>query len=80
MVKESAVSPESYEKQDGKHLQHFPFFIQKTIEQHGGVFKTNTKHTPHMEVDGRVITGQNHLSCKMVAQKVLEVLKNQSSK
>ena len=71
--------PESYEQKNGKHLKHFPFFIQKTIEERGGTFKVGKKNTAHIEVDGNVITGQNHLSCKMVAQKVIETLQNQKS-
>lgn len=66
--------PESYENQEAPHFSHFPFLIQKTIEAHGGKFKKGKRNTAHVEVDGRLVTGQNHLSSTPVALKMIELI------
>lgn len=67
--------PESYERQDYDYFKTFPFLIQKTVEERGGKFVVAPKNTPFMQAQDRVVTGQNHLSAKLVAEKILEVLK-----
>lgn len=81
LVKGKTVSgyPEAYERKDADYFKEFPFLIQKTIEERGGTFKVAPRNKPHMEAYGNLITGQNHLSCKLVAQKVIETLKNKRS-
>lgn len=66
--------PEAYENQTKAYFKEFPFLIQKTIEQRGGSFFYSEVNTPHIEVDGRIVTGQNHLSSPLVAQKMVEML------
>ncbi|MDT0581108.1 nuclear transport factor 2 family protein [Brumicola blandensis] len=66
--------PEAYENQSKAYFKEFPFLIQKTIEQRGGRFFYSEMNTPHIEVDGRIVTGQNHLSSPLVAQKMVEML------
>lgn len=72
--------PDSYERKDADYFKQFPFHIQKTIEERGGTFKFSPRNTPHLEVHGNVITGQNHLSSKLVALKIIETLENKKSK
>lgn len=69
-------SPDSFEKKDGEYFKHFPFLIQKTIEERGGTFKFSARDVSHVEVDGRVITGQNYQSSSGVASKIIELLEN----
>lgn len=64
--------PDSFEKQDGEYFKHFPFLIQKTIEERGGDFKFSKRNESYVEQDGRIITGQNFQSSKGVALKVME--------
>ncbi len=66
--------PESYEKQDAEYFKQFPFLIQKTIEERGGTFKFSAQDVPHVETDGRIITGQNYQSSSGVAQKIIEMI------
>lgn len=66
--------PDDYENTEGEYYKHFPFLIKKTIEERGGTFKFSEKGTPHLEVDGRIVTGQNHLSAKLVAEQIVEML------
>jgi len=69
--------PEEYENKSKSHFKTFPFLIKKTIESRGGEFKFSPRNTVHVEVDGRLITGQNYLSSKLVAQKIIEALNKQ---
>lgn len=66
--------PEEQEDQEREYFKQFPFLIGKTIEEHGGDFKFSKGWTPHLEVDGRLITGQNPPSVGMVADKIIEFL------
>ncbi|MEM5565114.1 nuclear transport factor 2 family protein [Psychroserpens sp. AS72] len=66
--------PEAYEKEDAEYFKQFPFLIQKTIEERGGIFKYSPRNSVHVEVQGNVITGQNYLSSKYVALKIIENL------
>ncbi len=52
----------------------FPFQIQDTIEKRSGVFKYGARNQAHIEVDGRIITGQNYLSSVLVAEKIIDLL------
>ncbi|WP_218156518.1 nuclear transport factor 2 family protein [Pseudoalteromonas denitrificans] len=70
--------PEAYENQNAEYFKQFPFLIQRTIEDRKGIFKTSAKGEPHVEVDGRIITGQNHLSSVLVAQEIINLLKNKT--
>lgn len=76
LVKDRRISgyPESFENQSKAYFKEFPFLIQQTIEQRGGQFFHSPRNTPHVEVDGRIITGQNHLSSAPVAEKMIEIL------
>lgn len=78
LVKGKKISgyPDSWEKKDADYLKHFPFLIQKTIEERGARFNFSSKNTSYVEVDGRIITGQNFQSASDVAQKVIETIQN----
>lgn len=66
--------PEAYEAKDREYFKEFPFLIQKTIEDRGGKFFVAKRNNAHVEVDGRIVTGQNHLSSPLVAKKMIELL------
>jgi len=66
--------PDVYENSTGEAFKHFPFHITATIEKHGGDFNYSPRSTPHIESDGRVITGQNYLSSALVAQKIIQMI------
>ena len=76
LVKGRKISgyPESFENQSKAYFQEFPFLIQQTIEQRGGDFFHSKRNVAHVEVDGRIVTGQNHLSSPLVAKKMVELL------
>ena len=76
LVKGKRVSgyPDIYENKTKTYFKQFPLLITKTIEANGGIFKYSSRNTSHVEVDGRLVTGQNHLSSKGVAIKIVEIL------
>lgn len=66
--------PDSFEKQDGEYFKHFPFLIQKTIEERGGIFKFSKRNESYVEQDDRIVTGQNFQSSNGVALKIIELI------
>ena len=67
--------PEEHEDRDAPYLKEFPFLIRKTVEARGGLFSAINSYDPYIQVDGRVVTGQNYASAKPVAEAVVEVLR-----
>ncbi|PCH74872.1 MAG: peptidase [Flavobacteriaceae bacterium] len=66
--------PDSFENKEAEYFKHFPFLIQQTLEERGGVFKFSKRNVSHVEVQGNLITGQNYLSSKDVALKMIKNL------
>ncbi|UAM97143.1 hypothetical protein K8354_12540 [Polaribacter litorisediminis] len=66
--------PDAFEREGAAYFEQFPFLITKTIEKRGGHFKYSPRNSVHVEVDNRFITGQNYLSSKSVALKIIEQL------
>ena len=67
--------PDAYERKEGDYYKQFPFSIDGLIKKRGGVFKYSERNVPHVEVDGRLVTGQNYVSSEPVAKKIIEILK-----
>ncbi len=70
--------PEDYEDRTAAYFQHFPILIRQTIEQNGGLFKAPDPEKPHVEIDGRLVTGQNYPSAPLVANAVVHLLQQKS--
>lgn len=70
--------PEQHEDQAAAYFKEFPFLIGRTVKARGGIFHQVDSDAPFIQVDGRVVTGQNYASAAPVAQAVLEVLRNAS--
>lgn len=71
--------PEDYEDQSAAYFKHLPFLMRQTIEEHGGLFKAPDPEKPYIEVDGRLVTGQNYPSAPLVASAVVKILQQQTS-
>ena len=67
--------PEEHEEQGAAYFKQFPFLIRETVETRGGSFRVRDRDQPHIEVDGRVVTGQNYPSAEPVAEAVVEILR-----
>ncbi len=70
--------PDDYENPNKPYFKTFPFLIKKTIEERGGTFKFSKPGKPHVEVDGKLVTGQNYNSSKSVALKIIEMLNQEN--
>lgn len=66
--------PEDYENKSRPHFKTFPFLIKKTIEERGGKFVFSERNAEHVQVDGRLVTGQNYVSSKAVALKIIAMI------
>lgn len=66
--------PDEYENKTKPYFKTFPFLITQTIEERGGSFKYAPREQSHVEVDGRLVTGQNYKSSKGVSEKVIELI------
>ncbi|WP_286264611.1 nuclear transport factor 2 family protein [Thalassotalea atypica] len=69
--------PDEYENQSKAYFKQFPFKITETIEHHGGTFHYSPRNKKHVEVDGRIVTGQNYLSSASVAQEIINIIEAQ---
>ena len=67
--------PEEFERQDAAYFKEFPFLIRQTVESRGGTFLTSARDKGYVVVDGRLVTGQNYLSAKQVAEAVVDILR-----
>lgn len=72
--------PEEHERQGEAYFKQFPFLIRKTVEARGGLFHALDGDQAYIEVDGRLVTGQNYASAKQVAQAVVEILRRQAGR
>jgi len=66
--------PDDFENKDKPYFKTFPFSIEETILKRGGKFYFSDRDKSHVEVDGRLITGQNFLSSKEVSLKIIELI------
>lgn len=67
--------PEQHEQQDAAYFKQFPFLIGQTVRARGGAFHAVDGEQPHIQVDGRLVTGQNYASAAPVAEAVVAVLR-----
>jgi len=77
VVKNKRVNgfPEDHEKKDRAYFKSFPFLIGETIEKHGGkFFHSNSPLEAHVEVDGRLVTGQNPASVPKLVNEVIKIV------
>lgn len=66
--------PEDHEKKKKAYFKTFPFLIRETVESHGGIFKFSEPRKEHVEVDGRLVTGQNPQSTVKLAEEIIKLI------
>jgi putative intracellular protease/amidase len=54
---------------------HMPFSLQDRMAQEGADFVAGPDHEPHVEVDGRLVTGQNPASATVTAEAFLNIVR-----
>lgn len=71
--------PDLFENKAGEYYKEFPFSIEEAISDHGGVFQYSKEGWDgYIEVDERLITGQDPTSSASVAQKIVDTLNKAS--
>ena len=67
--------PDKFERMNASYYQEFPFSIEQQLKKNGGKFSYSQKNrAQYYQVDGRLITGQDPSSAKIIAQKIIETL------
>jgi putative intracellular protease/amidase len=67
--------PDKFERLGAAYYKEFPFSIEQVLIKNGGKFSYSQKNRDqYYQVDGRLVTGQDPSSAKIVAQKIIEIL------
>ena len=67
--------PDKFERLGAAYYKEFPFSIEHVLIKNGGKFSYSQKNRDqYYQVDGRLVTGQDPSSAKIVAQKIIEIL------
>ncbi|GAB4233820.1 MAG: type 1 glutamine amidotransferase domain-containing protein [Ekhidna sp.] len=68
--------PDLFENKEAEYFQQFPFSIEEQVKANGGVFNYSEEGWDgYLEIDGRLITGQDPTSSALVAKAVVKSLK-----
>jgi putative intracellular protease/amidase len=51
-----------------------PFLLEDVLKERGGLFSKGADWTPYIQVDGKLVTGQNPASSETVAEALLKLL------
>ncbi|WP_082118693.1 nuclear transport factor 2 family protein [Tenacibaculum mesophilum] len=76
VVKNKRVNgvPEDHEKKEKEYFKSFSFLIRKTVEYHRGKFFFSDVADEHLEVYGRLVTGQNPASVPKLVREVINII------
>src|SRR5664279_156444 len=53
-----------------------PFLLEDRLKERGGLYRNGADWTPHVEVDGKLVTGQNPASSGPAAKELLRLLRS----
>lgn len=68
--------PDIFEDKEAQYFQQFPFSIEEQVKANGGIFNYSEEGWDgYLEVDDRLITGQDPTSSAAVAKAVVKALK-----
>ena len=56
-------------------IKHIPFLLETKITENGGILSSTDTTLPCVNVDERIVTGQNSASCEDVAIEMLSLMK-----
>ncbi len=68
------------EEEAGGMTNVVPFLLESKLKERGATHIAAPNKTENVQVDGRLITGQNPASARLVGIKILELLKSQLSR
>ncbi len=71
--------PDIFENKDREYFKQFPFSIEEQVIRNGGMFSySKDGWDGFLEVDGRLITGQDPTSAALVAREVIKALNDRN--
>jgi putative intracellular protease/amidase len=77
LVKEKKITSFTDEEEREMQLdQHMPFLLESKLREKGGIFVSGEKWTDFSIRDGDLVTGQNPMSSRSTAEKVIEAIEN----
>ena len=77
LVKGRRVTGFSNEEETAVHLENVvPFLLEDRLKERGGIYTKAANWTPHVEVDGLLVTGQNPASSTSGAEALLKLLRS----
>ena len=53
-----------------------PFLLEDRLKQRGGIYNKGASGAPYVQVDGKLVTGQNAASAAPAAQALLKLLRS----
>jgi putative intracellular protease/amidase len=53
-----------------------PFLLEDRLKERGGLYSNGADWAPYVQVDGKLVTGQNPASSRLVAQELLKLLRS----
>lgn len=72
--------PDLFENKEAPYFREFPFSIEEQIQRNGGIFNFSSDGWDgYLEVDEKLITGQDPSSSALVAQAVISRLQSKSN-
>ena len=76
LVKGKRVSGFTNEEEEAVGLTKVvPFLLEDRLKQRGGIYKKGANWAPFVQVDGKLVTGQNPASSGPAAQELLKLLR-----
>jgi putative intracellular protease/amidase len=76
LVRGKHVAGFSNDEEDTGGLTKFvPYLLEDMLRERGAIYSKTEKYTPHIQVDGRLITGQNPASASSAAEALLKLLR-----
>jgi putative intracellular protease/amidase len=52
-----------------------PFLLEDRLKERGGLYSKGADWAPYVQVDGKLVTGQNPASSRLAAQELLKLLR-----
>ena len=75
LIKGKKVNSFTNSEESNKDL--LPFLVESKLKERGALFRSSDKWQSHVEVDGRLITGQNPASLEKLTEAIVKTLNGQ---
>ncbi|MAX70944.1 MAG: hypothetical protein CMC76_07540 [Flavobacteriaceae bacterium] len=77
LIKGKKMNSFTNNEESNKNL--LPFLVESKLKERGAIFRSSDKWQPHVEVDGRLITGQNPASLEKLTDEIIKALNDKTN-